>query len=269
MAFQLHYGRKPAELGVKFVNISPGDAKQMPKGLDSVATWGPFSMAMTDINKTGVTLFDSDGLTGKHHKLGPKKELPGLKFAWAYPEGYHASRGPMVVRRNFAEKHPDLVTAFLLAHQEAVKYLYDRPKLAAELSNRWWKFPSLELVEEHLRRSMHYGMRDWVWFTEGEAAAFLYCGNFLYEAKVIKNPVSWETIRAYTEPIVPAIKKAYDQSGQYPPQAEFTRVARDIRGFPIWEVQKWNPNKWEGLWKKQDQYIENLRKKPISELITE
>ncbi len=245
--WQHTYGKSPQETGLTLTNMTPADIYLVPRGMDAFVVWNPGPVLVEDVRKRGKRLINSYGLTGSAHEEGAGKLFPSVKKHWAFPEGYMLHRTIQVAHRAFADKHPDLVTAWLVAQQEAVRALAKDTRMAHEVANVNWKM-DYEHAKKMLDEDTIIGYRDWIWETEGDLAAIVYGSEFLHSQKVIPRVVTWEDITKYTAPILPAVKKAYEMSGGYPSLEAFTdKSAKDIRGVPMWMPERFDPQRWKAM----------------------
>ncbi len=242
--FQAEFGKTPDALGIRLVQMTQPDMLAMPKGVDAVTPASPSLYKMQNVTRNGKILVSSFGIAGPAHKLGAGKVMPGAKTAWAWPEGYIGQRGFYVVRTELLKDHPDLVVAFVLAHQETAKALHKDYRKAWELGNKYLQMP-YEAALPGLRNGMLLTVRDWVWLTEGDVAHAVNGAKFMLKAGSLKKPVDWEFIMETLRPVAPVAKRAYELAGSYPAQDEFLKTGTpDFRGFPSWMLDKWDARRW-------------------------
>ncbi len=102
------------------------------------------------------------------------------------------------------EKDPQIVTAFVIAQQEAVSALTAMdPGAVSQLVKNYWKLPpeqGAKVVKDEL-----LFRRGWAWPTEGDARAVLETSKFMADSKQIDLPLSWDQVKhafAKTAPLV-------------------------------------------------------------------
>jgi ABC-type nitrate/sulfonate/bicarbonate transport system substrate-binding protein len=242
--FQAEFGKTPEALGVRLVQMTQPDMLSMPKGVDAVTPASPGVYKMQNVTRNGVILVSSYGTAGPAHKLGAGAVMPGAKNAWAWPEGYIGQRGFYVVRTELVKEHPDLVVAFLLAHQEASKALHKEYRKIWELGNKYFQMP-FEAALPAIKNGMLFTFRDWIWVTEGDVAHAVNGARFMHRAGTLKQPVDWNAVVQTMTPVAPLVKRAYEQAGNYPAEAEFLKKQTpDFRGYPSWMLDRWDVKRW-------------------------
>lgn len=240
--FETHFGKSPREMGLTLLDMPIPSQATLPEGIDAVVPWTPTSFLM-EHRGVAVRLLGLNGLTGKAHARGEGKTLPGFEKAWGRPEGYVLHRTVWLGRREFVKAHPALVIAFLQAYQESVYRLHRNREKAFEVSEPYWRLPK-DIALRVIDQDLIIGRRDWIWPTDADFSSYVLTSRWLISRKALKRPVEWDVVREYTEPRE-LVKGAYDKGadvspGQYPPLTEMTRAnASDVRGFPVWAVDKW------------------------------
>ncbi len=242
--FQAEFGKTPDALGVRLVQMTQPDMLAMPKGVDAVTPASPGVYKMQNVTRNGSILVSSYGTTGPAHRRGPGQVMPGARNAWAWPEGYIGQRGFYVVRAELVREHPDLVVAFLLAHQETSRALHrDYPRIWA-LGNRYFQMP-FEAARPAIANGMLFTIRDWVWITEGDIAHAIHGARFMYRAGTLKKPVDWGLAVETLSPVAPLVRRAYEAAGSYPGLDEFLKKdTPDFRGYPSWMLDRWDARRW-------------------------
>lgn len=132
-----HFGKSTDEMGIKLVNMPVTDAIKMPQGIDAAAVWVPVRYIGPHLGIAEL-LVDGNGNTGKGYK-NPGERVPGVKNAWAYPEGYNTDRLYGFAREKFLQEHPDVVVAYLLALQEAQHQVVADVDAAVKKAAEDWK----------------------------------------------------------------------------------------------------------------------------------
>lgn len=240
--FETHFAKSPKEMGLTLLDMPITSQVTFPEGIDAVVPWAPTSFLM-EHRGVAVRLLGLNGLTGKAHAQGEGKLLPGLEKAWGYPEGYALHRTVWLGRREFVKAHPALVTAFMQAYQESVYTLHRNRDKAFQVSEAYWRLPK-ELALQAINQDLLIGRRDWIWPTDGDFSSYIFTSRWLIQRKALKRPVEWSIVKEYTEPR-DLVKEAYEKGtdvnpGRYPALAEMTKAsASDVRGFPVWEIDKW------------------------------
>lgn len=238
---QAHVGKTAADAGIKLVNLDLPTQATLPDGVDAVLPWAPTTLQM-ESRKSGVRYLSSNGMTGEAYPGGAGKTLPGFEKAQGYPEGYFLHRTFWVVRRAFAKEHPDLVQAFARAYQHSVFDLAANHNKAFTLSEVYWRLPE-DLAVKIIAGDLIVGQRNWVWPTYSDLKALIDGSTFVAQQKAIPQPLTWADIVGATRVSRDLVKQAYTQGAQnsgpsYPKDTEFTAMAKDARGAPMWQVSE-------------------------------
>jgi hypothetical protein len=188
-------------------------------------------------------IMNSFGYTESHYKgaagEGAGILLPSVKKSSFYPDGYYLHRSFWIGSPNVIRNDPALVTAFVLAQQDAVAKLsmMDAGKVS-ELAKKYWELPpelGAKVVEDDVLFK-----RGWCWPTEGDAAALLETSKYMVDGKLITKPLTWAQVKGGFALSAPLDKAAYDKSGRKPDAAAFNdKKAQDLRGAPVWDMQSW------------------------------
>lgn len=238
----------PRAFDIKLVNTpTQAQAATVPKGMDAtVVTYPAFLKAIaTDPNLKGIA--NSFGYTEDHYKgpagEGAGKLLESVKKSPFYPDGYYLHRSFWVVRNEIIDKHPKLITAFVMAQQTAVEALAKmKTGEVSDLVKKYWELPpelGAKVVEDEVML-----IRGWVWPTEGDAWALVKTSEFMVEGKLIEQPLAWKQVTDNMAKAAPLIKDAYDRMGARPAASTFTdSKASDLRGLPVWEMSQWGRTK--------------------------
>lgn len=232
----------PQASGIKLANTPTlAIAAQVPTGMDaSVAIYPAFLAAESTgsvaiMNSFGYTEDYYDGPLGK----GAGHMLPSVKKSPFYPDGYYLHRSFWIVRNAIAEKHPNVVVAFLMAQQESVAALskMDAGEVS-QLVKAFWKLEP-EAGAKAVKDDVLFA-RGWSWPTENDARAVLEVSKFLVESRVIEKPLAWAQVKNTFALTAPLVKQAFDRLGAQQSAAEFVRTdVADQRGLPVWEMDKW------------------------------
>lgn len=234
----------PKDNGIRLVNIPTlAQAAQVPNGLDATSAFYPAFLA-AQANGTSTAVANSYGYTEDYYE-GPLGKgagimLPSVKQSPFFPDGYYLHRSFWLLNNAVAEKTPKVALAFLLAQQDALSAL-DAMKnggAVSQLVKSFWQLDpddGAKVVDEDVLT-----IRGWSWPTENDARAVLEVSKYLVESKAIDKPLAWSQVKGAFERTAPVIKEAYDRLGARPGPAEFTRTdVPDLRGLPVWEMDKW------------------------------
>lgn len=239
---EIHYGKSAKELGIVLTDMPTTAQATFPTGVDAVIPWAPMTYVI-ESRGIAVRLLSLTGKTGKAYDIGEGKYLPGFEKSWAYPEGYALHRNTWLIRREIADKHPRLVVAFLRSFQDTVYTLHRNLDRAFEASQIWWRLPK-EIALPMLKEELIPGIRDWIWPTDGDLKTMVLTSKWLFPRGAVKRVVTWDIIKEYTKPRN-LVKEAYEKGTHvspqnYPSVEEMTRKdAVNVRGFPVWMVDKW------------------------------
>jgi hypothetical protein len=123
---------------------------------------------------------------------------------------------------------PNLVTAFIMAQQDAVARLSAMDKgNVSDLAKKYWeldpKLGSLVVGDDVLFA------RGWCWPTEGDATAILEISKFMVEGKLIPKPLAWSQVRDAFAPAGGGAARSVREDRQ---QARRRRVRRVQRQGP-------------------------------------
>ncbi|WP_077002347.1 ABC transporter substrate-binding protein [Variovorax sp. KK3] len=233
------------EAGIRYVNMpTHAQAASVPTGVDATCTISPAFYAAQASGT--VAIMNSFGQTEDYYE-GPAGKgagilLPSVKKSQFYPDGYYLHRSFWIGRNALIEQHPQAVTAFIVAQQEAVAALTAMDAGAvSQLVKDYWKLDATQgakVVKDDVLFS-----RGWSWPTEKDALAILESSRYMAENKQIEKALDWAKVRTQFQRTAPLVKAAYDKLGSKPAAAEFTRTdVADLRGRPVWEIDKWaNP----------------------------
>jgi len=232
----------PRASDIRVVNTaSQAQAAMVPAGMDaSVVTYPGFLPAQA----MGTTaIVNSFGYTEAHYKgslgTGAGILIPSVKKSPFYPDGFYLHRSFWVVRDAVLEKDPKIVTAFVIAQQEAISALTKMdPGAVSQLVKAYWKLPP-ELGAKVVKDELLF-KRGWAWPTEGDARAVVQTSRFMADSKQIELPLTWDQVKGAFIKAAPLMKEAYQQMGSQPAASVFMESgASDLRGAPVWEMDKW------------------------------
>ncbi|MEO8977822.1 MAG: PhnD/SsuA/transferrin family substrate-binding protein, partial [Casimicrobiaceae bacterium] len=233
----------PRAFDITVVNTpTQAQAATIPTGMDAAILINPaFLKAHAEIGTVGI--MNSFGYTESHYK-GPAGEgaghlLESVKKSPFYPDGYYLHRSFWVSHPGVVKNHAPVVTAFILAQQDAVSKLSVMdPGKVSDLAKKYWELPpalGAQVVTDDVLFA-----RGWCWPTEGDATAILAISKFMVEGRLIPKPLAWSAVRDSMVPIVPMLREAYDKSGRKPDMAAFEATGtKDLRGPPAWDMQRW------------------------------
>ena len=232
----------PRASGIRVVNTpTQAQAASVPTGMDAAVVTYP---AFLPAEATGTTaIVNSFGYTEAHYQgplgKGANILMPSVKRSPFYPDGYYLHRSFWVVRDAVLEKDPQVVTAFIMAHEEAVSALTAMdPGAVSQLVKDYWKLTpdqgAMVVKDELLFR------RSWAWPTEGDARAIVQTSKFMADSKQIEAALSWDQVKHAFAKTAPLMKDAYQRMGAAPAESAFMESgATDLRGAPVWEMDKW------------------------------
>ncbi len=233
----------PKAFDITVVNTpTQAQAATIPTGMDAaVLIYPAFLKANAEIGTVGI--MNSFGYTEAHYK-GPAGEgagilLPSVKKSAFYPDGYYLHRSFWIGSPKLIQSDPAIVTAFVLAQQDAVaKLSATKPGEVSELARKYWELPpelGAKVVEDDVLFK-----RGWVWPTEGDAAALLETSKYMVDGKLIPKPLAWTQVKGAFAQTAALDKAAYDKSGGKPQAGGFNdKNAQDLRGAPVWDAQSW------------------------------
>lgn len=232
----------PADEYVNFLQIqTPAQAAQVPEGADAGVTVSTAYLPARDQLGTR-SLVNSYGYTGEGydgpHGTGEGNLIPAAENSPFWPEGYMAHRGIWVVEDPLLEAHPDVVTAWAVAHARATEWYAGVDPVEASSMNAVWELTPEQgglIVENDLLR-----LRGWPWLTQAEAAIVHSVAERQLAAGVLDEEVPWDRIKEMFAKAAGPLEKAYDIVGIGPDESEFLDQADDLRGLPNWRVSEWD-----------------------------
>jgi ABC-type nitrate/sulfonate/bicarbonate transport system substrate-binding protein len=233
----------PKAHGITVVNTpTQAQAATIPTGLDAAVLIHPaYLKANAELGTVGIV--NSFGYTEPHYS-GPAGQgaghlMPNVKKSPFFPDGYYLHRSFWIGHSDFIKNHPGVVSAFILAQQDAVSKLSATdPKQVSEMARKYWELPP-ELGEKVVRDEVLFA-RGWCWPTEGDARAVLDTSKFMVEGKMIAKPLEWSQVKGAFALTAAPLREAYEKSGRKPDMAAFeAKDAKDLRGLPAWEMARW------------------------------
>jgi len=241
-----HFGKTDKELGIKLVNMSPGDTVNLAKGVDASVIWMPLRF-IGPSEGVAELLIDTDGNTGKAYKTpGVKPEQ--VKKSWAYPEGYNTDRLYAAARTAFLEKHPNVVLAFLLAFRDAQQMvLKDIPGTKNKI-NQIWKLSQSVVDQTFDAGAETSGIRNEPAVLEWDVLTIVKASEFLTYIKAQDESLTFEKLRPIFMKTADLQRRAWEMSE---PKISVETMEKGFSGTgktygsytinggkPIWEWEK-------------------------------
>ncbi|WP_421907519.1 ABC transporter substrate-binding protein [Mameliella sp.] len=239
-----HFGTSDAsEVDIKMKNITAvTELREAQPGIDAVVGLNPGSFGAEE---RGVleTLITNYGTTGKHYD-GPEGSGAGHRLDWFSnaqfaPEAFYPHRIWWAVRQQFMEEHPEAVTAFLAANQQATAELaaMEPGKVTGIIGNHWPQSASVEARNAVVDVTLWY-RRGWSWITEGDARTLV---GLSEEPEIFETPLDADLVKRILSSGADVTRAAYEQSGSVPEAVVFTDPdAMDVRGLPQWQIDSWS-----------------------------
>jgi ABC-type nitrate/sulfonate/bicarbonate transport system substrate-binding protein len=233
----------PKAHGITVVNTpTQAQAATIPSGMDAAVLIHPaYLKANAELGTVGIV--NSFGYTEPHYR-GPAGEgaghlMPNVKKSPFFPDGYYLHRSFWIGHENIIRNHPAVVTAFVLAQQDAIAKLSGMdPGQVSELARKYWELPP-NLGAQVVKDEVLFA-RGWCWPTEGDAQAVFETSKFMVEGKMIPKPLEWAQVKKAFALTAQPMRDAYEKSGRKPDAAAFTaKDAPDLRGLPAWELDRW------------------------------
>jgi len=246
--FRAAYQKSPKELGLQVLNMPPAQAMTFPAGIDAVALWSSY-VEQIIAKGTGEVLLTDYGYTGPAWKEapGPGEKVDFFKNSIFYPEGFCLYRNFTVFNKDFVDKHPKLVVAYLKASQTATLALRQDTEEGRDLSWKYikdiWKIPR-DLCARIFADDLSMGVRHWIWITYGDVKAITWSSEWAFANGIIPRNVTWGDVAPYFSKLSALEKQAWEELGGNPSIDEMSKDAEtDLRGLPTWMMDKW-PNKY-------------------------
>jgi ABC-type nitrate/sulfonate/bicarbonate transport system substrate-binding protein len=222
----------PRAHSITVVNTpTAAQAATIPTGMDAaVLIYPAFLKANADLGTVGI--LNSFGYTESHYK-GPAGEGAGhliesVKKSPFYPDGFYLHRSFWIGHPNMIKTHPNVVTAFVLAQQDAVAKLSGMDAgQVSELSRKYWELPP-ELGSKVVKDDVLFA-RGWCWPTEGDAQALLETSKYMVEGRLIPKPLAWSQVRDAFAPASVAMRACLREER---PQARCIRIRGEGRRRP-------------------------------------
>jgi ABC-type nitrate/sulfonate/bicarbonate transport system substrate-binding protein len=242
-----HLGKSLDEAQVKLVNMPITEAVKVPKGIDAAVVWIPQRFIGPHLGLS-EPLLDTDGYTGKAART-PGIRVEEVKKSWAYPEGYNTDRLYAFARDKFLAQHPDLVLAFLAAHNEAQNRVINDTPGTIEVINSHWKMPQ-SIVETTLQTyAESAGIRRTTTILEWDVLTLVKASEFLTFMKVRERPLAWDEIKPLFLKSAELQRRAWEANRSQPSVEDMRKGfsgttklygAMTVNGgSPVWE---WSTN---------------------------
>ncbi|HJU21528.1 MAG TPA: hypothetical protein VJ891_03385 [Casimicrobiaceae bacterium] len=230
----------PKALGITIKNIQAfAELTRAQPGIDAVLSVEPAAQGAVNSGQL-VNLLRNDGTTGPAYD-GPEGKGEGHRIASFAktpfaPEAYYPHRIWWVAREEFLQKNPKAVTALMIANQRATEIVTKMsPDAVIDMSSQDWN--SDRAAQRPYVENILYRRRGWSWITEGDARTLVGLSKVksIYQQELPPDLVKRTLAKA-----APLARDAYEKSGKFPADAGFTdKSAIDIRGLPVWEMDRW------------------------------
>jgi ABC-type nitrate/sulfonate/bicarbonate transport system substrate-binding protein len=230
----------PKALDITVKNIQAfAELTRAQPGIDAVLSVEPAAQGAVNSGQL-VNLLRNDGTTGPAYD-GPEGKGDGHKIASFSktpfaPEAYYPHRIWWVAREEFLKSNPKAVTALLIANARATTMVTKMtPDAVIDMSAQDWF--SDRAAQRPYVENILYRRRGWSWITEGDARTLVGLSKVksIYQQELTPGLVK-STLRL-GEPLA---REAWERVGKFPDMAAFTDAkATDIRGLPVWEIDRW------------------------------
>jgi len=167
---------------------------------------------------------------GAGHKIASFAKTP---FA---PEAYYPHRIWWVARAEFLRQNPKAVVALLIANARATKLVTQMTADAViDLASQDWF--SDRTAQRPYVENILYRRRGWSWITEGDARTLV---GLSQVKSIYQQSVTGDLVKQLMRQGAPLAKEAWERVGKDPgPEAFMDTKAIDIRGLPLWEIDRW------------------------------
>jgi hypothetical protein len=139
-----------------------------------------------------------------------------VEKAWAYPEGYITDRLYAFARTPFMAEHPDLVVAFILAHNEAQERVIGNFDQTVVLANERWAQPDIIARTTLQTYAETAGVRKVPFVLEWDVATVRKASEFLASTKVRERPLSWDELKSAFSKSAELQKRAWEMASSKP-----------------------------------------------------
>ena len=209
-------------------------------GVDAVASCQPIGYA-AERKGDLVTLLFNDGTTGaawigsEGHGAGNRARC-FVRTPLA-PEAFYPHRIWWLVRQDFLQSNPDVVVTFLTANARATAAVApmttDR---IIEIAGAKW--PGEAADQQQFVDRILWRRRGWAWITEGDVRTLIVLSAV---KSMFDTELKAADVVRLLKPAAPLLRKAWIISGARPALSAFSGTdAEDVRGPPMWELDRWN-----------------------------
>ena len=230
----------PKALDITVKNIQAfAELTRTQPGIDAVLSVEPAAQGAVNSGQL-VNLLRNDGTTGPAYD-GPEGKGEGHRIASFAktpfaPEAYYPHRIWWVAREEFLKSNPKAVTALLIANARATTMVTKMtPDAIIDMASQDWF--SDRAAQRPYVENILYRRRGWSWITEGDARTLVGLSKVksIYQQELTPDLVK-RTLRFGA----PLAREAWERVGKFPGEAAFTDPrATDIRGLPVWEMDRW------------------------------
>ncbi|HTS22782.1 MAG TPA: hypothetical protein VMN79_13340 [Casimicrobiaceae bacterium] len=230
----------PKALDITVKNIQAfAELTRAQPGIDAVLSVEPAAQGAVNSGQL-VNLLRNDGTTGPAYD-GPEGKGEGHRIASFAktpfaPEAYYPHRIWWVTREEFLKSNPKAVTALLIANARATTMVTKMtPDAIIDMASQDWF--SDRAAQRPYVENILYRRRGWSWITEGDARTLVGLSKVksIYQQELTPDLVK-RTLRFGA----PLAREAWERVGKFPGEAAFTDPrATDIRGLPVWEMDRW------------------------------
>jgi len=243
LMLQAHFGTDDAKaLGVTVKNIQAfAELTRAQPGIDAVLNVEPAAQGAVNAGEL-VNLLLNDGTTGPAYD-GPEGKGAGHKIASFAktpfaPEAYYPHRIWWVARQEFLQQNPKAIVALLVANARATKLVTQMtPDQVIDLASQDWF--SDRAAQRPYVENILYRRRGWSWITEGDARTLVGLSKV---KSIYQTELTGEGVKKLMAPAAPLAREAWERVGKDPaPDAFLDTKAIDVRGLPLWEIDRWTP----------------------------
>jgi ABC-type nitrate/sulfonate/bicarbonate transport system substrate-binding protein len=241
LMLQAHFGTDdPKALGITVKNIQAfAELTRAQPGIDAVLSVEPAAQGAVNSGQL-VNLLRNDGTTGPAYE-GPEGKGAGHKIASFAktpfaPEAYYPHRIWWVVREEFLKQNPKAVTALMIANARATSLVTKMTTDAIiDMASQDWN--SDRAAQRPYVENILYRRRGWSWITEGDARTLVGLSKV---KSIYQQELTGDLVKRTLGMAAPLARAAWERTGKFPDNAAFTDTkAGDIRGLPVWQMERW------------------------------
>ncbi len=241
LMLQAHFGTDDAKaLGITVKNIQAfAELTRAQSGIDAVLNVEPAAQGAVNAGEL-VNLLLNDGTTGPAYD-GPEGKGAGHKIASFAktpfaPEAYYPHRIWWVARQEFLQQNPKAIVALLVANARATKLVTQMtPDAVIDLASQDWF--SDRAAQRPYVENILYRRRGWSWITEGDARTLVGLSKV---KSIYQTELTGDGVKRLMAPAAPLARDAWERVGKDPgPDAFLDTKAIDVRGLPLWEIDRW------------------------------